>query len=67
MLKPFMLTIAILKIRFSSLMTGYWEKSGDTLTPKTGVNNVNAKHFFKININHYGTFNIYRHLSHIRW
>lgn len=25
----------------------YWERSGDTLTPKTGVNNVNAKHFFK--------------------
>lgn len=25
----------------------YWEKSGDTLTPITGINNVNAKHFFK--------------------
>ncbi len=34
--------------KIEQVLNRYWVKSGSTLTPATGISNVNAEHFFKI-------------------
>ena len=34
--------------KIEQILNRYWVKNGATLTPATGISNVNAQHFFKI-------------------